>query len=191
MVRVRLRNVKVFLGDWIYFITSIYCSNVLLAIATDIFMAYLCVFINPAKFHARKKSLLKQTPIWDVCMLPMYICGCTPDANVETFWLFFHWQKITVCRFCPPCNRSARIFCLYVIAVIIFLKTLSSLALQTLKWSRKLHIHLFMKNVFLSLCVCNKRNTYSALQMSSGVERKSRLPWCWWRQNFTIALCWI
>lgn len=105
---------------------------------------------------AQKPSLLKQTSFSDVCMLPMYICGCTPDANVETFWLFFHWQKIMVCHFCalhnPPSNRSARIFCLYVIAVIIFLKILSSIALQTLKWSRKLHIHLFMKNVF-SLCV--------------------------------------
>lgn len=148
-------------------------------------------FIKPAELRAQKKSLLKQTPIWDVCMLPMYICGCTPDANVETFWLFFHWQKIMVCHFYPPCNRSARIFCLYVIAVITFLKILSSIALQTLKWSHKLHIHLFMKNVFLSLCVCNKRHTYSALQMLSGVERRSRLLWYWWGQNFTIASCWI
>lgn len=22
-------------------------------------------------------------------MLPMYVCGCTPDANVDTFWLVF------------------------------------------------------------------------------------------------------
>lgn len=92
-------------------------------------------------------------------MLQMHICGCTPDANVETLWLFFHWQKIMVCHFYPPCNRSARKFCLYVIAVIAFLKILSSIALQTLNWSHKLHIHLFMKNVFRPLCVCNKRHT--------------------------------
>lgn len=184
---------KVFLDDCIYFKTSIWYVNILLAIAVDGLCGLPTAFMTPA--DAQKQSLLEQTSFWDVCMLPMYICGCTPDANVETFWLFYHWQKIMVCHFCalhnPPSNRSARIFCLYVIAVIVFLKILSSIALQTLKWSRKLHIHLFMKNVFLSLCVCNKRHWDSALQMLSGVAQTSRLPWRWWRLNFTIPSCWI
>ncbi len=185
---------KVCLDDWIYLITSIWLVNILLAMVVDGLCGLPTAFVTPA--DAQKQSLY-----WSKHLFETFACyRCTFAVahlmrTFEIFWLYFHWQRIMVCHFCalhnPPSNRSARIFCLNVIAVIIFLKIISSIALQTLKWSRKLHIHLFMKNVF-SLCVFAINGIVTLPSRCCLGSRENHVrPERWWRRNFTIPSCWI